>query len=83
MLCEAHLPAHVSPGWVLYCGRDAHWARISVSEEAFFLERLLDQTGLNRVGPGVIWAPIPRWVRVRLRVGPQAHSLILEISPLQ
>ena len=54
-----------------------------MSEEAFFLERLLDQTGLNRVGPGVIWAPIPRWVRVRLRVGPQAHSLILEISPLQ
>ena len=68
---------------VLHCGGDTHWTHICVSEETFLLGRLLDQTGLNRVGPEVTWAPIPLWVMVRLCVGPQAHLLILGISPLQ
>ena len=54
-----------------------------MSEEAFLLGRLLDQIGLNRVGPEVTRALIPRWVMAGLCVGPQAHLLILGISSLQ
>ena len=68
---------------VLHCGGGAYWAHICVLEETFLLGRLLDQTGLNRVGPEVTQAPIPCWAMVRLCVGPQAHLLILGISPLQ